>query len=162
MRNGVGKIGSVSRLISTVRARSSLQPATGRIVRSASWVGAMEPPRRLTKSRDYEMTQRRLQGQRSKKGTSDERQLPRPRLSRRRPGRRFHPIRGGAVVYRGGGLAPRRGGQDREPQDGRSPPPGASRQRPGRPLVLPHVQRPPEVAGERTQDAPPGPPRHGE
>jgi hypothetical protein len=36
MRNGVGNTGSAPPVISTMRARSSGQPATGKIVRNAS------------------------------------------------------------------------------------------------------------------------------
>src|SRR5262245_44671559 len=40
MRNGVGRIGSAPPVIATVRARSSRQPAIGRIVPRASWLMA--------------------------------------------------------------------------------------------------------------------------
>src|SRR2546426_6264888 len=81
------------------------------------WVlSAMGPPRELTGSRDYEMNP--AAASRSKEEIRDERKLPGPRLSHRHPRRRFHPVRGGAVVHRGAGLARRRGGQDREPEDG--------------------------------------------
>ena len=39
-----------------------------------------------------------------------------PRLPRRHQGRRFHPVRGRAVLHRGARLARRRGGEDRKPR----------------------------------------------
>src|SRR5262245_16920908 len=44
MRKGVGKMGSLPPVISTALARSSPQPAIGKIVRSASLVMVAGPP----------------------------------------------------------------------------------------------------------------------
>src|SRR5262249_19714241 len=85
---------------------------------------------------------------------NDESELPDPRVSRRRPRCRFHPIRGRHLLHGGARLAGRRGGQDRESEDGRSRPTASPRQARRRSLVLPHVQRQQEIAGHRSQIAP--------
>src|SRR5689334_9599735 len=53
----------------------------------------------------------------SPRGVYDERKLSGPRVSQRNPRRRFHAVRGRAVVHRGAGVARRRGRQDRESED---------------------------------------------
>ncbi len=72
-------------------------------------------------------------------------QYRRLRSSRRRPCRRFHPVRSRAVLYRSTRLARRGGGEDRKSQDGRSWTPAAPGSAGRRPVLFPRVQREQEV-----------------
>ena len=83
---------------------------------------------------------------RSLQGAADHAGQHRPvRSSRRRSHRRFHPVRGRPVLHRGARLARRRGGEDREPEDGRSRQAAAARAAGQRSVLLPRVQREQEV-----------------